>query len=82
MRSRGAAPLAEPTAFSYGAVRWRAVPFQDEFLFMFKCLSELQTSGSCQLAVPCPSLPTSTGPRVGIWHRSPSTPAALRAERP
>lgn len=60
-------PLEEPTAFydlsparacpafhGHGHIGY-AVPFKDKFLFMFfKCLSKLQTSGTCQRVGLCP----------------------------
>lgn len=59
------ASLEEPTAFSdspraplpsMAMVTGDAVPSEDKFLFMFfKCLSKLQTSGTCQRAGLCPA---------------------------
>lgn len=59
------ASLEEPTAFSdspraplpsTAMVTGDAVPSEDKFLFMFfKCLSKLQTSGTCQRAGLCPA---------------------------
>lgn len=47
-------PRARPAFHGHGHVGY-AVPFKDKFLFMFfKCLSKLQTSGTCQRVSLCP----------------------------
>lgn len=50
-------PWAQPPLHGHGKVG-SAEPSKTNFSFMFKCLSKLQTSGTCLRVGQCPVLPT------------------------
>lgn len=68
-------PWARPPLHGPGYVG-SAVPSRTNFSFMFKCLSKLQTSGSCPSVGLCPVLPT-THPASGRMPCTPPPPAQL-----